>query len=330
MVSTRLRPPMQAIAHSVLLALALAGLAAPVRPDAATASWHPLLTTLWLLTAMIGLPFVALAATTPLLQSWHSSAGTREQASPAWGLYALSNLGSMLALVLYPWLIEPYFSLHAQRAAWGAGFAVFAAACASLAWRNVRRASVGRQSSGTDRESPAAEAAEAPLRSDALAAWMKSRSATKPGSRDSHPLRLEPASLQRRLLWVLLPAASSMLLCAITSHLSQNIAAIPLLWIVPLAAYLLSFIVTFAGARWYPRWVAMGALAFCLAIAGYLVGEQISVPLLLSIPTYVGSLFVFCFFCHGELYRLRPANDRATQFYLLMSLGSALGAIWIG
>jgi len=292
-VSSRLRPRSQAVVHSAVLILALSGLAVRLQPDPTAASWHPLLTTLWLLTALIGAPFVALAATTPLVQNWHARVGSHDSRTPGWRFYALSNLGSMLALVLYPWLIEPHFPLQTQRLAWGIGFAVFALGCTGLAW--------------TQATNPAEARATAPT--------------TTTGAHES---------TRRRLLWVLLPAASSMLLCAITAHLSQNIAAIPLLWIVPLAAYLLSFIVTFAGPCWYPRSFALRALALAVATLGYLLAKQISVPLLISIPTYVAALLVFCFFCHGELYRLRPASERATEFYLLLSFGSALGAIFVG
>jgi SAM-dependent methyltransferase len=288
-IASRLRPRMQALVHTVVLALALAALAVHVQPDPAAVAWRPLVTTLGLLTAMIGLPFVALAATTPLVQSWHAPS----RKSRGWRLYALSNLGSMLALLAYPALVEPHMPLGMQRATWAIGFAVFAGLCTATAWRH----------------------AFAPEQS------------TPP---EQPPVSLAQAAFLSRALWVLLPAASSMLLCAVTAHLSQNIAAIPLLWIVPLAAYLLSFIVTFAGPRWYLRSYALRTLAVALAMLAYLIGKHITVPLAVSIPVYVGALFVFCYVCHGELYRLRPAAERPTEFYLLLSLGSALGAISIG
>jgi hypothetical protein len=292
-LDARLRPRVQAVTHTVLLALALAALVVNVQPDPASASWHPMLTTLWLLTALIGLPFLALAATTPLLQSWYGRSGRRTVA--AWWLFALSNFGALLALALYPTMIETTMTLKAQRMAWEVGFAVFAVACASLAWRQ-----------GTRSDPPG----------DQEVPHTRPQANPRPG---------------RRALWVLLPAASSLMLCSITSHLSQNIAAIPLLWIVPLAVYLLSFIVTFSGPRWYARSYALRTLALTVATVGYLLMDQhLSVPLVVSIPVYIGALFVFCYFCHGELYRLRPAAGQATSFYLLLSLGSALGAVFAG
>lgn len=299
LVASRLGRRAQAAVHTVLLAAAGAALAFPLNLETADAE-HPFLTTLGLLTALIGLPFVALAATTPLLQSWRAGNGRRA----GWRLYALSNLGSMLALLVYPWLVEPHWGLTTQRLAWGVGFGSFAVGCAALAWRS------------------AAGAKASPIRgSETLGPKLEPRET--PNERHETVLR--------RTMWVLLPAASSMLLCTITAHLSQNIAAIPLLWIVPLAAYLLSFIVTFAGPRWYLRPHALRTLALALGTTGYLLANpQHGQPLAISIPVYVGALFVFCYCCHGELYRLRPEADKTTSFYLLLSLGSALGAIAIG
>jgi protein-L-isoaspartate O-methyltransferase len=295
LLAGRLRPRAQAMTHTTLLALAVLGLSVQAHPDAAGASWHPLLTTLWLLTGLIGLPFLALAATTPLLQSWYARSGGR--IAPAWRLFALSNLGALLALAAYPALIETHLTLRTQQLAWDAAFAVFAVTCAGIAWQH--------------------QACSEPVKA--------TPGQTSPG------VESQAISMRSLSLWILLPAASSLMLCAITSHLSQNIAAIPLLWIVPLAIYLLSFIVTFAGPRWYARSYALRMLALTIATLGYLLQDRrLSLPLLVSIPVYAGALFVFCYFCHGELYRLRPAAGQATSYYLLMSLGSALGAIFAG
>ncbi len=312
-IAKRLRPPGQAIAHSTLLALAMIGLAFRARPSPAAATWHPLWATLWMLTAMIGLPFVALAATTPLVQSWRARIRERRGDSRFWGLFALSNSGAMLALVLYPWLIEPHCALQMQRVAWAIGFVVSAMGCAAVAWRQARRSTIRGQHREEEELSSRAEDRSRSISSSAKAEAM-----------------IDRPSADRRALWLLLPAASSMLLCAITAHLSQNVAAVPLLWIVPLAAYLLSFIVTFAGPRWYLRSFALRMLAFSIATVGYLVAKQITVPLLISLPVYVAALFVICYFCHGELYRLRPPASETTVFYLVIAAGSALGAIFIG
>ena len=321
-ITQRLRPRSQAVTHAALLGAALASLALPVHPGAGLALRHPLLATLWMLAALIGLPFVALATTTPLLQSWRSGDDHRGSTSSLWGLFALSNLGAMLALILYPWLIEPHFALGTQRAAWTIGFAAFAMTCTALAWRHAN-----------EHESDAPARKEGHIRGPNLdndPSAAKDASDSGQISEKAEGATCLPAPIEQRVLWVLLPAASSMLLCAITSHLSQNIAAVPVLWIVPLAAYLLSFIVCFSGPGWYWRSYATRVLAVALATVGYLLARQISVPLLISIPVYVGALYFFCYFCHGELYRLRPAANQTTSFYLLLALGSALGAIFIG
>jgi SAM-dependent methyltransferase len=312
-VASRLQPPGQAIAHSVLLGLALAGLEVRVQPSGTAASWHPLWTTLWLLAALIGLPFVALAATTPLVQSWRARSGDKRLDPRHWRLFALSNSGAMIALVAYPWLIEPHFALRTQRLAWAAGFVIFTTGCAIVAWRQAKEPSEAKQ--GPD-DAANATGAKARFVSEPLSARAKALT--------------DPGSTGRRALWLLLPAASSMLLCTITAHMSQNVSAVPLLWIVPLAAYLLSFIVTFAGPRWYLRSLALRTLAFAIATIGYLLAKQISVPLLISLPVYVCALFIFCYCCHGELYRLRPPASETTAYYLVIALGSALGAIFVG
>ena len=326
-VSRRLSARSQAVAHTILLVLAVAALTGTVRPDRAAGSWHPLQTTLWLLATIIGLPFVALAATTPLVQSWYAQAGEKA----GWRIYALSNLGSMLALVVYPWLVEPNLPLGAQRTAWDVGFAAFSVACAGLAWATAASAGFWKSVqpiSDRSAEIPVDPLPVDPRTNDGIPAVRKMRPMGTGGGRNPFFAFLResirdrnttplPPTLFRIPLWVAFPAVSSMLLCAITGHLSQNIAAIPLLWVAPLAAYLLSFIVTFAGPRWYLRPVALLLLAFAIATVGYLLAKQLTVPLAISIPTYVGALFVFCYCCHGELYRLRPAGEHATKFYLL-------------
>jgi SAM-dependent methyltransferase len=342
LAATRLRPRAQAMVHSGLLALALAALCVRLHPQASSAAWHPLFTTLRLVAELAGLPFVALAATTPLVQTWYARGAVARPRSPGWRLFALSNLGSMLALILYPVLIEPNLALRTQRLVWGVGFAGFALACAALAWRHANGFESAEGALEDAHGNGRASGAKAPLESAPQMSGLKlgpavpgfsARGAGAPGPSAPKPTAPEltaRASAARCALWVLLPAASSMLLCAVTAYLGQNIAAVPLLWIVPLAAYLLSFIVTFAGPRWYLRSYGLRALALAAATIGYLLVKQISVPLAISVPVYVGALFVFCYFCHGELYRLRPAAARTTSFYLLLSLGSALGAIAVG
>lgn len=313
-LATRLRPKAQAVAYSCLLLIALAQAVLNLHPQLRASTLHPIASVFILLTTLIGFPFVVLSATNPLLQSWYSrafakaavSGTTRESVVevvvPPYRLFALSNFGSLLALVVYPWLVEPRFSLGAQNLGWFAGFVVFAAACVAIVWTmaNASRA-----------------AAESPIRR---------MGAQLPGHNHSRP------AASHRLLWLLLPACGSVLLCAFTNHLSQNVAAIPLLWIVPLIAYLLSFVWAFNGERFYPRKLMLAlAAAFLAALAGMIYfADRITTPIWFTILFYCVSLCLFCLACHAELYRLRPSPRHATSFYLLIAAGGALGSVFVG
>jgi SAM-dependent methyltransferase len=292
LLATRLNPRAQAITHIALLTAATLSLAVRVQPNPEAVTWHPILTLFWLLTATIGLPFLTLAATSPLLQLWRAKSDPAKP--PSWWLYALSNTGSLLALLLYPSLIEPRFAMRSQIVLWDAGFCIFAALCGALALQHRRR--------------------HATIPVPTKRAVAESATEAKPS-----------------LLWILLPACASMLLCAVTNHLGENIASIPLLWIVPLAAYLLSFIVAFASERAWPRFLSIRMLALTLAIFAYLLyTSRNALPLQVSIPVYTAALFFACLYCHAELYRLRPSGAALTRYYLLISFGAALGAIWVG
>jgi SAM-dependent methyltransferase len=301
LLATRLAPPAQAATHVVALAAAALGLAIPGKPDfgrpdfEAIAS-HPILSLLWLLAATIGVPFLVLAATSPLLQAWRT--GGDGASRPPWWLYALSNGGSLLALLLYPTLVETNLPLPAQATLWRAGFCLFAVLCGGLALHRRR--------------------AVAPDEGRVPAAPLDAKTAAKP-----------PATTAA--LWILLPACASMMLCAVTGHLGENVAAIPLLWILPLAVYLLSFVVAFASARAWPRFLSVRMLALTLATLAYLLDtSRSSLPLAISLPVYTAALFFACLYCHAEVYRLRPSGAALTRFYLLLSLGAALGAVWVG
>jgi hypothetical protein len=285
---TRLRPRAQALAHVTLLAAALVTLGLRIRANQWAATWHPMLTVFGLLSLIIGLPYLALSATTPLLQTWYTGSF---RASWSYRMFSLSNAGALLALLLYPTLIEPHVTLRTQTRGFSIGFFIFAVLCGGIAW-SIRQTLPERN--------PQLKAAE-------------------------------KASLQRKALWLLLPGCSSLLLCAFTSHISQNVAAIPLLWILPLSAYLLSFIIAFHSRQAYPRRLMLRLAACTLGVLGYLMHDvRGNLPIQISVPLYCSCLFVLCFFFHGELYRLRPATGSATGFYVLLALGSALGALFVG
>ncbi|HET7872688.1 MAG TPA: fused MFS/spermidine synthase, partial [Terriglobales bacterium] len=303
-LATRIRPRAQSLIYSVLLLAALAQSAFGLNSELRASTFHPAVSVFVLLGTLIGVPFIVLSSTNPLLQAWYvrEIAAARGRYPMPYRLFALSNFGSLLALVLYPWLVEPRFPLHAQSTVWLAGFIVFALAGLSLAWRSrngLHHASLSNETS-------------------------------------ADPSLAAPAT-SARVLWFLLPAAASLLLCAVTNYLSQNIAAIPLLWILPLTAYLVSFIWAFAGARLYPRrlmqfvlLIVLGAVAFDVSSGFGFWSKQLTLPIQWAIVLYCSALLLVCFVCHAELYRLRPGPRYATSFYLSLSAGGALGAILVG
>jgi spermidine synthase len=290
----------QARIHAAALLVALLLLGLQLGPVGEAPAQNPTLAIFLMLSKRIGLPFCVLAATTPLVQMWFQRSNDSGAASqPPWHLFALSNLGSLLALAAYPTLVEPRLTQHLQSIAWAAGFALFAVLCA-VSMSFTQRTSREPQD--------------------------------RPGRREDEAQQ-KPLSFIRwtTLLWVLLPACGSVLLCAVTSYISQNIAAIPLLWILPLTAYLLSFIVTFSSPLAYPRRLGIYLAAFAAGILGYIIHQtHVSYPLQVSIPVFTLCLLLLCFFCHGELYKLRPDARHLTAFYLLVALGSALGALFAG
>jgi SAM-dependent methyltransferase len=282
-------PSRQRLIHWMLLAAAVAML--PLSPGN---SWKPqggedpTLRILGLLAATIGLPYLVLSTTGPLAQAWF--ARQHPGVSP-YRLFALSNLGSMLALVSYPLLVEPFAAMRVQTSIWSVGFVVFALLCAALAWRADRTTAPSEE---------------------------HSEMAQKPG-------------LATLSLWVALPACASVLLLAFTSHMSLNIAAIPLLWVLPLAVYLLSFVLCFDAPRWYRRRVWLPLLAAGLAGVCYtLTSEHRNTGVWVLIPLYSATLLAACMACHGELARIRPHPRHLTAYYLMISFGGALGGVLVG
>ena len=270
--------------HVALLAAAL--LLLPVLPGdrwKPSGAGDPAWQILAMLTAVLGLPYFLLSATSPLLQKWLA----RDGAEP-YRLFALSNVGALLALAAYPLLIEPRIPTRAQDSWWSYAFAVFAILCGAAAW-------------------PGNPQSEVPL--------------------ENVSMEPRPSSLP----WLLLAAAGSMLLVSTTNQLTQNVAAVPFLWILPLAVYLLSFIICFESPRWYKRGLFLRLLAVALASLAYALYDiQVSEAIAVAIPLFTIGLFLTCMFCHGELSRLKPAPSHLTSFYLMIALGGAFGAIFTG
>ncbi len=274
--------------HVGLLALSLVSL--PILPCIAWkpyAPGSPTLRIFALLTATIGLPFLLLSATSPLLQAWY--ARSRPGNWP-YRFYALSNTGSLLALLSYPVLVEPYSTSRHQALGWSYAYGFFVAACAWIAFRTRRALSATQDS----------DAQHAPN-------W------------------------KQLLLWAGLAADASALLLAVTNHISQDIAAVPLIWIVPLSIYLLTLILCFENERWYRRSYFLRFLAVALAGMIYsLAPEFANAGPSLKIPLFCVGLFVCCMVCHGELARLKPDPCHLASFYLMIAAGGALGGIFVG
>ena len=257
------------------------------KPDGVSA---PALHILLLLLVTIGLPFFALAATSPLMQEWVS--GLRTKSSP-YRLYALSNMGSLLALLSYPFLVEPALTRSTQADLWAWGFWIFAlcsGACALRVWR------------------------------------------TQPPQNKGTPQRVgdgAPPDRFTRWLWLALPAVASVLLLAVTNRISQDIAVVPILWVLPLSLYLLSFILCFERDAWYFRPLFGGLLLPAMVGVVWVLYLGPSASIATQITVHSAALFICCMVCHGELARVKPDPRYLTHFYLMVAAGGALGGVFV-
>ena len=283
--------------HVALLAASLALL--PIVP---AAHWkpaggeNPTWLILGMLVATIGLPYFLLSTTSPLVQAWFAR---QFPGRSPYRLFALSNLASMLALAGYPFLFEPWVATRAQAIGWSAGYAGFVLLCAFAGWVSLR----------------ATPFAAAPVSADTAAE----------SADGAHP------ALARQALWIALSATGSILLLAISNHITQNVAAVPLLWIVPLSLYLLTFILCFDGTGWYRRDFFLSTAAAALGVMAWTLADtRLTHELAIQLGVFCAGLFLACMFCHGELARLKPAPRWLTRFYLTVSFGGALGAVVVG
>jgi hypothetical protein len=307
LTSRWLKPRLQALVHLLLLVAAVGWLCFLVPGD----NWkpqgggNPTLQILLLLTASLGLPYFVLSSTGPLVQQWFSRANPNR--SP-YRLYALSNVGSLLALVSYPFFFEPRFTRKTQALFWGiglVGYVVCCGFCAIRLWRSESR--------------------------DVKPETLEPATSKPPSSFENQfpQAGSQQPSLVAQLLWLLLPACASALLLATTNKMCQDVAVIPFLWVLPLALYLLSFIICFDSPRWYVRFpFTLALIAASAAICWALfVGTELAIRKQVAI--YSVGLFVCCMVCHGELYRLRPDPKYLTGFYLMISAGGALGGMFV-
>jgi hypothetical protein len=288
----RLKPRRQWMLHSVLLALCLLFL--PIVPsaawkpaDPAAPVWH----ILGLLAVTVGLPYFLLSTTGPLIQAWFVQA---KPGSTPYRLYALSNLGSMLALLSYPVLFEPTLTLRHQAVMWSVGFAGFALLCIWTGWKSQGAAALERIETAEEPAGPA-------------------------------------PSWGLRLFWVALAACPSMLLLSLTGHMTMDLAPMPFLWVLPLAVYLLSFILCFDAPRWYRRKTFLVLLPIALGVTAWLMDKSpADLPnVLMPIVVFSLAFFVCCMVCHGELARLKPHPRYLTGFYLMLAVGGAIGGIFV-
>ena len=294
--SMYLNPRVQIGLHICLFVAAFAFL--PILPSAEFKPMgdesNPTNQILLLLLHVVGLPFFLLATTAPLLQFWWQRHGN---GSP-YRLYSISNAGSLLALLSYPFLIEPRIGVRQQIHLWSILFAAFAVLMIGLSIATIRRSAVAdtrvkRNSEGRDRE-------------------------------------FEGQNWQIFALWFFLSACGSMLLLAMTNHLSQNVAVVPFLWIAPLGLYLLSFIVAFGDERLYHREFFGAAMMCSFLLCGYLYQRDVIDNFYSILAIHLVAMFAGSMICHGELYRLRPDASHLTLFYLTVSAGGAAGGLFVG
>lgn len=295
-LARRLKPRLQVAVHGALLTASLFSL-----PVIAGAAWKPsgaedpTTYILLLLVGTVGLPYFLLSTTGPLIQSWVSRTLIGAQ---VYRYFSLSNLASLIALVCYPFLIEPYSALMTQAYVWAVVYTLFVLLCIASGIYFYRHAQIASadQIKGEPMPAPASDPA--------------------PGE---------------YLTWLALAAMGSWILVAITNHITQNVAAVPFLWLLPLTLYLLTFVLCFESDRWYNRSHFLLPTAVLLGVCAYgLQDSGIGGTVKIALPLYASGLFILCMFLHGELASRKPAPQYLTRFYLMLSLGGALGGIAVG
>jgi hypothetical protein len=302
-LSSRLGSRAQLLLHSAVLSgslLLLGCLAAywssPITP---ASNWkphgahHPVIQIVILLSISVGLPYFVLSTTGPLLQAWYRR--WHEGSSP-YRLYALSNLGSFLSLLAFPVLFEPRLTLNSQARLWSFAYLLFAISCIFCAWQGV------------------AVSPEKKLSNDSGST--ESAGSVPPGKRSY-------------LLWISLSACASILFLATTNQICQDIGVVPLLWILPLGIYLLSFVICFEHQRWYSRRWFHPAFGLAMWSACFVLYDGALGSIFIQIGIYAFVLFVVCMVCNGELARSKPQPRFLTSFYLTVASGGAIGGVFV-
>jgi spermidine synthase len=284
----------QVALHLALLLLAF--LLLPITPDP---QWkpdgteaNPLFGIVRLLALTVGVPYLLLSASGPLLQHWFAE--THPGRSP-YRLYAISNLGSLLGLLTYPFLFEPLLNVGEQTRLWSWGFVAYGLLAIGAGILYLRRSAGGGAS----------------------------------GDGESVTQRPSPINV---FLWIAFSACGSMLLLSLTSQMCQDVAVVPFLWVLPLSLYLLTFIIAFDHARWYHRALAIPLAAVGVGMTIWLMNRQYAStewPLFWQIVIYCSTIFFTCLVCHGEVVRMKPPVRHLTAFYLCISLGGAIGGSFV-
>lgn len=284
----------QIMVHLTLVAVSLILL--PITPSESlkpTGLEDPVWKIISLLLLSVGAPFLLLSSTAPLIQAWFARV---HSGRTPYQLYAISNLGSLIGLLSYPLLIEPMIGLHTQTYMWSFAYVAFSGL---LVWTAIPLYRLARSSENTESSTP-----EPP----------------------------EKTPLSQQLVWITLSALGVVILLAATNQLTKDVAVVPLLWIIPLTLYLLSFVMTFGVPRLYhrPFWGLVLVIS-AFAVTYLLNQDYADGEINLFIQIFIYSLIVLsgCVVCHGELYHLRPPSKNLTLFYLMLSLGGAMGGVFV-
>lgn len=339
-----LGPRLQTRIHLALVLLSLAWL--PIGPGALAGEWHPVSPDapvgriLWLLVATAAGPYLVLATTAPLVQAWFNRSFRQ---AAVYRLYAVSNLASLAALAAYPTALEPWLGVAGQSSLWSAAYLVFAGLVAACAWFGVRAGQTPTSGIPTPSAPPSAPPSDPPSdpRSDPKSALHSHPNPEDRESPRSSAIRLA-VDMRTQLGWLGLAALGSVLLLAVTAQLTQNVASVPFLWVLPLGLYLLSFILAF-GADPGKASLGLGSLGRGLALmfailmlAGLTWAPQGLDPprrtvmaLEWAVPLYGLGLFACCLFLHGELARRKPPAALLTRFYLMLAVGGATGGVTV-
>ena len=290
----KMTPRNQLILHAVLLIISLASL--PILPDV---SWKPAgdedptYRILGLLAFTIGLPYFLLSTTGPLVQAWFARA---HASGTVYRLFALSNFASLLALISYPFAVEPWVTTRVQSIGWSVGYAVFVVVCICAGVYSLR------------------------AHTEAQANPVAQKTDDSPAPTWAH-----------YGLWLLLSAMGSFMLLAVTNHITHDVASVPFLWLLPLTIYLITFILCFEGRGWYKRAYFLGPLIVVVgALAWFMHEEGGIMDFKVAVPLFSAGLFIMCMFFHGELAAMKPAPRYLTTFFLMVSLGGALGGVVVG